>query len=300
MLDVELKVVGGKQHNQIIPINEARFLIGRGEDCQLRPDNELVSRHHCVFSVDEFSVRIRDLGSTNGTIVNGEQVHGHVSLNHGDRVTVGTLELEVSIGQPALVGDGGDSDSPAVLPNSAASTEETQDQELQHSRAETVLETPSAPGSDVTGGFHTDETFVSAAETSQAAPETPTASDADTVVGVPLGGQPVVEQPFAPQQFPPQMYPPGYPPQPMPQGMYPPQPYPLPPMQYPQMQPPGETQPPSSGGLPAVTLPKPEDTGAKDEEPDDSSEATESDDRSDSRATAEDIIKKYMQRRPPT
>lgn len=97
MLAAELRVAAGKQKGKAIPLKIGKFMVGRGEDCHLRPNNELVSRHHCVFTVDEFVVRLRDLGSTNGTFVNGERIRGQVILNHGDKVAVGKLEFEVSL-----------------------------------------------------------------------------------------------------------------------------------------------------------------------------------------------------------
>lgn len=99
MISVELRVVGGKHGGQIIPLDRKKFLIGREADCQLRPNSELVSRHHCVFTVDDFSVRLRDLGSTNGTVVNGERIRKEVVLNPGDHVVVGSLEFEIAVNE---------------------------------------------------------------------------------------------------------------------------------------------------------------------------------------------------------
>ena len=47
-------------------------MIGRGEDCDLRLQNRFVSRHHCELIVDDRDqvLRVRDLGSQNGTFVN--------------------------------------------------------------------------------------------------------------------------------------------------------------------------------------------------------------------------------------
>jgi pSer/pThr/pTyr-binding forkhead associated (FHA) protein len=103
MLNAELKILGGKYQGKTIPLASKRFLVGREQDCQLRPNSELVSRHHCVFIVDDYAVRLRDLGSTNGTRVNGDLVRGEIVLNPGDRVTIGRLELEVVVRQPEEV-----------------------------------------------------------------------------------------------------------------------------------------------------------------------------------------------------
>ena len=97
MLRADLKVIGGKQHGSLIPLQTKKFLVGREQDCQLRPTSESVSRHHCVFSIDDFGIRLRDLGSTNGTFVNGQRVQGQVVLQPNDRVLIGKLEFEIVI-----------------------------------------------------------------------------------------------------------------------------------------------------------------------------------------------------------
>ena len=50
------------------------ILIGRGEDCELRLDHKSVSKRHCVLVKTDGLVLLRDLGSTNGTRVNGQRV----------------------------------------------------------------------------------------------------------------------------------------------------------------------------------------------------------------------------------
>jgi pSer/pThr/pTyr-binding forkhead associated (FHA) protein len=97
MIAAELSVVGGKHSGQVIPLNRRRFLIGREHDCQLRPNSERVSRHHCVFSLDDFSVRLKDLGSTNGTFVNGNRISKEIVLKSGDHVVIGNLEFQLSV-----------------------------------------------------------------------------------------------------------------------------------------------------------------------------------------------------------
>src|SRR5690348_15057419 len=103
MLEVELKVLEGKQQGKTIPLHVRQFLIGREQDCHLRPNSDLVSRHHCVFTLDDFALRLRDLGSTNGTIVNGERIQGQVVLKAGDQVSVGKLSFEIVIKETARV-----------------------------------------------------------------------------------------------------------------------------------------------------------------------------------------------------
>ncbi|MFZ5833423.1 MAG: FHA domain-containing protein [Planctomycetota bacterium] len=97
-MEVKLVVCSGKSVGKTIAVSAAKFLIGRSEDCHLRPQSDLVSRHHCAILVDEGSASIRDLGSRNGTQVNGERIRSEVELKPGDRVKVGPLEFDVQIG----------------------------------------------------------------------------------------------------------------------------------------------------------------------------------------------------------
>ena len=96
-MDLKLVVVQGKPKGKEIPILVSPFLIGRGAECHLRPNNELVSRRHCVLTIHGQEVRIRELGSSNGTIVNGERLTEELTLCDGDLIQVGTLCFEVKI-----------------------------------------------------------------------------------------------------------------------------------------------------------------------------------------------------------
>lgn len=96
-MDLKLKVAVGKSAGQELRIPGPKFLIGRGEDCQLRPKSDLISRHHCVLLVDDTSVALRDLGSRNGTFVNDERLFGEAELKTGDRIKFGPLEFEVVV-----------------------------------------------------------------------------------------------------------------------------------------------------------------------------------------------------------
>lgn len=97
MLQAELRVLGGKFQGKAIPLNMKRFLVGREQDCHLRPNSESVSRHHCVFIIDDYGVRLRDLGSTNGTRVNRELIRHETPLKDGDLIQIGKLELQLGV-----------------------------------------------------------------------------------------------------------------------------------------------------------------------------------------------------------
>ena len=55
-MQVKLVVANGKQAEKKIPVTGPKFLIGRGEGCQLRPQSTGVSRKHCVILVEEATV----------------------------------------------------------------------------------------------------------------------------------------------------------------------------------------------------------------------------------------------------
>ena len=95
MLNAVLKVVGGKQDGKLIPLNTKKFLIGREQDCHLRAGSESVSRHHCAITIDDFGVRVRDLGSSNGTSINGKRIIGVHEANPGDALQIGNLDFEI-------------------------------------------------------------------------------------------------------------------------------------------------------------------------------------------------------------
>ena len=96
-MKVQLTVVQGKPEGKVIPLAGPKFKIGRGETCHLRPNSELVSREHAEFSITPEQVSVADLGSRNGTLVNGKAISGSCALRDNDLVTVGHLTFAVSI-----------------------------------------------------------------------------------------------------------------------------------------------------------------------------------------------------------
>ncbi|HEY6561851.1 MAG TPA: FHA domain-containing protein [Polyangiaceae bacterium] len=70
-----------------------RFLIGRGNDCQLALNDPLVSRAHAVVSLQGGTVVLEDLDSRNGVRVNGQRIERIRTLAHGDRIGIGGQEL---------------------------------------------------------------------------------------------------------------------------------------------------------------------------------------------------------------
>jgi predicted component of type VI protein secretion system len=76
-------------------------VIGRREDCDLRIPLAEVSRKHCRLIMEADTLRVEDLGSSNGTFVNGHRVQ-ESAVEAGNSVTVGPVTFVVQIdGVPA-------------------------------------------------------------------------------------------------------------------------------------------------------------------------------------------------------
>jgi pSer/pThr/pTyr-binding forkhead associated (FHA) protein len=69
--------------------------IGRSAGAQFIVEAPLVSRLHCQLTATDETLQVKDLGSTNGTFVNGKRVKT-AELKDGDRLSVGRLELTIS------------------------------------------------------------------------------------------------------------------------------------------------------------------------------------------------------------
>lgn len=96
-MSVQLLVVQGKQRGQFLNFPNGEFVFGRGPECHIRPNSDWISRQHCILVVDHNNALIRDLGSTNGTLVNGSRVIGELALRNGDNVQLGPLVLQILI-----------------------------------------------------------------------------------------------------------------------------------------------------------------------------------------------------------
>ncbi len=94
---LSLLLLRGKPQGKEFPVRVSPFLIGRGPECHLRPNSDMVSRIHCAITIQGEEVRIQDLGSTNGTIVDGERLSGILTLTDGDIFQVGPLAFQVVI-----------------------------------------------------------------------------------------------------------------------------------------------------------------------------------------------------------
>lgn len=92
-----IRIVSGPLAGQTVEVR-SKLLVGREEDCHLRLACEFVSRHHCALLVDDFTLRIRDLGSKNGTFVNGHRIPANeLILLHDDLVAVGATQFLIEL-----------------------------------------------------------------------------------------------------------------------------------------------------------------------------------------------------------
>ncbi|WP_254507726.1 FHA domain-containing protein [Anatilimnocola floriformis] len=96
-MQVKFKLLKGSHAGKEVKLPAPKCLIGRNDDCHLKPQSEAVSRRHCVILTTDSEVVIRDLNSRNGTFVNGEKITGDTVLLNGDMVKVGPLEFEMLI-----------------------------------------------------------------------------------------------------------------------------------------------------------------------------------------------------------
>ncbi len=81
---------------QRVTVEEQRLVIGRSRPADLIVESSKVSRQHCAVQVVRGALTLTDLGSTNGTFVDGKRINKPVRLNHGAAITLGgeTLTYE--------------------------------------------------------------------------------------------------------------------------------------------------------------------------------------------------------------
>ena len=89
----KLVVVGGKANREEIRLR-LPTTVGRSRKSSIVIDHHTVSRQHCELYEEQGKVHVRDLGSLNGTFVNGDQVQG-ACLEHGAELAIGPLTFQV-------------------------------------------------------------------------------------------------------------------------------------------------------------------------------------------------------------
>ena len=97
--EISLDVLSGRDEGASFNVTRSRVLLGRGS-VDIRLDDSHVSREHASLEVYGANcVLLKDLGSTNGTLVNGKRIKV-AELEDGDTIELGTSRLAITIGIP--------------------------------------------------------------------------------------------------------------------------------------------------------------------------------------------------------
>ncbi|MBW2273391.1 MAG: FHA domain-containing protein [Deltaproteobacteria bacterium] len=90
---VTLVVVQGPESGTEHVLDRDQVTLGRGPDADICFDDSAMSKQHAALEITPEGYRVRDMGSTNGTSVNGSQVVA-ADLKHGDRIGLGDHTLQ--------------------------------------------------------------------------------------------------------------------------------------------------------------------------------------------------------------
>jgi pSer/pThr/pTyr-binding forkhead associated (FHA) protein len=130
-----LRFISGKYQGGEFPIvSDKQILIGRSSDLDMVLVEDMVSRKHARIATQGEQIWIEDLGSTNGTFVNGEKIK-RARLKEGDRVLIGTSILKVIAGDAGRDGV----DAKRELENVAQSRKNSQQRTMSGSIEEVPL-----------------------------------------------------------------------------------------------------------------------------------------------------------------
>jgi len=92
--ELSLEIVEGAGAGAMVALGGA-VTVGRGRDADLVLADELVSRHHAQITPSGSGAVVEDLGSRNGTFVNGAVLHGPTRLTPGDQLQLGVTLVEL-------------------------------------------------------------------------------------------------------------------------------------------------------------------------------------------------------------
>jgi pSer/pThr/pTyr-binding forkhead associated (FHA) protein len=96
-----LRFISGKYQGGEFPLHwDREIVIGRSSDLDMVLVEDMVSRRHAKIVTNSSEITIQDLGSTNGTFVNGEKIV-RARLNEGDRILVGTSIIKLVAVDPS-------------------------------------------------------------------------------------------------------------------------------------------------------------------------------------------------------
>ena len=101
-IPTELLVRDSEGKTNLIPLDRDRITLGRSSACELAyPDDSGLSRQHVAFVRNGGTWEVQDLGSKNGTLLNGKRLDQSTAFRMGDRVMAGHLTIEFAGADPA-------------------------------------------------------------------------------------------------------------------------------------------------------------------------------------------------------
>ncbi len=101
-MDFQLVVIKGRAATTALKLQDGVTTAGRQDDCHLRIRSSQVSRKHCELFEKHGLLLVKDLGSSNGTFVNGKKIDGQRVMEPGDELAIGPITFRIEkIGQPA-------------------------------------------------------------------------------------------------------------------------------------------------------------------------------------------------------
>src|SRR5215210_2654163 len=90
-----LVVTQGNQAGQSAALSDGVIMIGRGADCQIILNDDYVSTRHARVVSGENGIYVEDLGSTNGSYVNGQRITAPTTITMSDTVRIGKTILKL-------------------------------------------------------------------------------------------------------------------------------------------------------------------------------------------------------------
>jgi pSer/pThr/pTyr-binding forkhead associated (FHA) protein len=131
-----LRFISGKYQGGEFPVTaEKAIVVGRSSDLDMVLVEDMVSRKHARIAMQADQIWIEDLGSTNGTFVNGEKIK-RARLKEGDRVLIGTSILKLIAGEAGVQDN---TDAKMQLENVAAARRGSQQRTMSGSIEEVPL-----------------------------------------------------------------------------------------------------------------------------------------------------------------
>ena len=99
-MDYQLVVIRGRSTTQTVKLSNGVTIVGRQDGCQLRISSTQVSRRHCQLFEQKGQLLVKDLGSANGTFVNGRKINEPQPLKAGDELAVGQVKFRIEVAAP--------------------------------------------------------------------------------------------------------------------------------------------------------------------------------------------------------